>query len=150
LNWRNYEENILDFIAGDASSRCHCWSAGSNNFQDSTKRRARPEAQLINGKFTVVSTGVGDNIRDFQFLDENHGWAVTRHSVLKTTDGGQTWMEIRTAPNHKVSEHYAPQETMEKVQFLSQAEGWAVEGSHLIHTVDVALRGKALSRQRYY
>lgn len=103
-----------------------------------TQEKGNGEAaqHTINGQWTVVSAGVGDSVRDFQFLDENHGWAITAHSVWKTTDGGQTWAEIRKAPTVKLLEHYEPQETMEEVQFLSQTEGWVVEGTYLIHTTD--------------
>jgi photosystem II stability/assembly factor-like uncharacterized protein len=93
-------------------------------------------SDAIKGQWTVISAIIGDNLRDFQFLDENHGWAITTNSIWKTDDGGQTWTEVRKAPTVKLLKYYEPQETLEKVQFLSQTEGWVVEGNHLVHTTD--------------
>jgi len=84
----------------------------------------------------MISTGVGDSLRDFQFLDENNGWAITAHSIWRTDDGGHTWTEVRRAPTVKLLNHYEPQETLESVQFFSPSEGWVIEGTSLIHTTD--------------
>lgn len=106
----------------------------SSHIQQVGNREATTQA--INTEWVEMSAGVGDDFRDFQFLDENHGWAITAHSLWKTDDSGQTWAEMRKAPTVKLLEHFEPQETMEHVQFLSQGEGWVVEGSSLIHTTD--------------
>lgn len=100
------------------------------------KRNDKAATQAISGKWTVVSEGVVDNLRDFEFLDENHGWGVTKHSLWKTADGGRTWKEIRKAPSVKVLENYEPLEIMEQIQFLSESDGWIVEGNYLVHTTD--------------
>lgn len=92
--------------------------------------------QTTNDRWMLLSNGVGDYFRDFHFLDEDHGWGVTKHSLWKTDNGGRNWTEIRTASTVKLLEHYEPQETLERVQFLTRSEGWVVEGSYLIHTTD--------------
>jgi photosystem II stability/assembly factor-like uncharacterized protein len=39
-------------------------------------------------------TGPTDYLFDVEFIDENHGWAVGLAGVLRTTDGGRTWMQM--------------------------------------------------------
>src|SRR5579883_454568 len=34
------------------------------------------------------------DISQLKMVDENNGWATTPQSVLKTTDGGQTWTDV--------------------------------------------------------
>jgi photosystem II stability/assembly factor-like uncharacterized protein len=83
-----------------------------------------------------LPASIGELFRDFQFLDENHGWGATDRSIWKTGDGGLTWIEIKTTPTVKLLKNYESQETIEKIQFLSINEGWVIEGKYLIHTTD--------------
>jgi len=51
-----------------------------------------------------------------QFIDENHGWAMTDHALHRTTDGGNTWERL-------------PQEPEEDARFTSfffvdESHGW--------------------------
>src|SRR5439155_1734998 len=33
-------------------------------------------------------------LTSIRFLDESHGWALTQHAVLRTSDGGKSWQDI--------------------------------------------------------
>jgi len=51
------------------------------------------------------------------FRDDRNGWAVgERGTLLRTTDGGETWTIIPTNVNV----------TLLSVQFLNDDEGWAI------------------------
>ena len=43
------------------------------------------------------TSGTNANLEDIQFIDANNGWAVGwDNTILKTTDGGQTWVTKRS------------------------------------------------------
>jgi photosystem II stability/assembly factor-like uncharacterized protein len=47
------------------------------------------------------SSGVGDDLYDVQFFDEEEGWAVGRGgALLHTTDGGRTWADTKRVNTH--------------------------------------------------
>jgi photosystem II stability/assembly factor-like uncharacterized protein len=61
----------------------------------------------------------GDNIRQFQFADQNHGWIVVQSSnILRTTNGGTTWKL------HRLS--FSPR----RISFINANEGWAIGSKH--------------------
>jgi photosystem II stability/assembly factor-like uncharacterized protein len=80
------------------------------------------------------------NFREFEYIDENYGWAATDHSLWQTINGGKSWKEIRTATMKKVSTAAEPyresQGFIERIQILSRTEGWILEDSALLHTTD--------------
>lgn len=58
-------------------------------------------------------------LTDFYMIDENHGWAFSENKVLKTQDGGLTWLDVSPAnfklpPSPEQFNHF----------FLDQKEGW--------------------------
>lgn len=58
--------------------------------------------------------GVGSSVTAVQFLDQQHGWALTADGLLRTTDGGLTWEDL-DGPS------------LLTAQFLSADSGWGVE-----------------------
>ncbi len=87
-------------------------------------------------QWTIFSPPEGRPFRDFQFLNETQGWAVSDHQIWKTVDGGRSWTDARAAPKVKLLRNYEPQETMEGVSLVSPIGAWVVEGSYLVHTTD--------------
>lgn len=92
--------------------------------------------------WTVVSGKLAEQFNQIQFIDESHGWGLSSHALWKTSDGGQTWMEVRRAPRVRLLESYQPQALLWKMQFLSLTEGWLLEGQNLIHTLDAGASWK--------
>src|ERR1700733_3389906 len=88
-------------------------------------------------EWDVRQTGTGLLFRDVQFLDQNVGWGTTNEGFWRTTDGGAHWSQIRETQSVKLPVvNFSTAEVMDGVQFLSAEEGWVLEGSHLIHTID--------------
>lgn len=57
-------------------------------------------------------------IKDIFFLDENHGWAVGWVGlILRTTDGGRTWQEVRSGTTGW---------TLASIRFRDPENGWIV------------------------
>jgi len=70
---------------------------------------------------------MGSHLFDVHFTDTEHGWAVGHTGALvRTTDGGQTWLSVDIG-----------EVELEAIHFNSQFDGWAVGAAGLIlHTVD--------------
>jgi photosystem II stability/assembly factor-like uncharacterized protein len=75
------------------------------------------------------TSGTTANLEDIQFIDANNGWAVGwDNTILKTTDGGQTWVTkhaIRNGP------------FIYGVFFIDANKGWAGEDNgSILSTTD--------------
>lgn len=92
--------------------------------QPSTASRVRYEA-----RWDVQKSNVTDQLNSVYFVDIKTGWAVGRNNtILKTTDGGQTWNRILEREDGG-NEFYS-------VYFTDEREGWAQTGDILLHTSD--------------
>lgn len=68
--------------------------------------------------WTPQTTGATETIYDIQFLDDLNGWAVGRNrTILKTTDGGATWIACPTPPLDTTD--------LTSLCFTSLSDGWA-------------------------
>jgi photosystem II stability/assembly factor-like uncharacterized protein len=76
------------------------------------------------------TSGVSDFVRDLCFVSDNTGWAVGGdRAVLRTTDGGQTWVAqpVPSSPNPYLMD----------VCFIDSLEGWVAEtDGTILHTTD--------------
>lgn len=79
--------------------------------------------------WTTVALGRAEKFYSVFFIDDTTGW-IGGNSILKTTDGGQSWSEQLT---------YAEPDYIRKIFFLNPLVGWAVkqglEGA-LLKTMD--------------
>jgi photosystem II stability/assembly factor-like uncharacterized protein len=70
-------------------------------------------------EWRVIPSGVTTKLRDVFFINHNVGWVVGDDStILKTSDGGETWISIDSGPNG----HY------EAVWFTDEDNGWIAGG----------------------
>ena len=53
-----------------------------------------------------------------QFIDENHGWAITDHALHRTTDGGKTWERLPQEP--EVDARFTA------FFFVDESHGWLI------------------------
>ena len=68
------------------------------------------------GKTWSEQTGTS-GAKLLQFVDATHGWAASETELWRTTDGGSHWESLGD-------------EVLTSFQFLTDKEGWAVEGGH--------------------
>ncbi|HEV7687640.1 MAG TPA: hypothetical protein VGQ80_13775, partial [Acidimicrobiia bacterium] len=59
-------------------------------------------------------------------VDADHAWAVGRHVLVATTDGGRTW-QLAVEPGAGV---------MTALDFVDTQTGWGVAGGHVVRTTD--------------
>ena len=80
------------------------------------------------GGWQPVRSGVTSTLRDVEFVDSDHGWAVGQDgTIVATSDGGETW--------HRQSSGF--ELTIRAVDFIDTRTGWAVGHLGLIlHTAD--------------
>ena len=75
----------------------------------------------------TINANKANHLYGVHFFDKKHGWAVgSDNLILKTDDGGLTWVEI-SKPNALFSD------PIKKVHFSTQNHGWII-----------GLRGKIL------
>jgi len=74
------------------------------------------------------NSGTKSTLYHIDFRDDKKGWAVgERGTVLRTTDGGETWSPVIVST--KV--------TLLSVQFLNDDDGWAIgRGGTILRTED--------------
>lgn len=92
--------------------------------------------KTTDGGQTWVSqtSGTGENLKEVYFIDQNNGWVVgdwnnIGNTLLKTTNGGNTWQLLDPDPPTK--RYY------EDIQFVGSTHGWIVGAScKLLHTSD--------------
>lgn len=53
-----------------------------------------------------------------QFVNENHGWAMSRGSLYRTNDGGNTWERLPKEPEKEAS--------FEAFFFINESHGWLI------------------------
>lgn len=58
--------------------------------------------------------------------DADHAWAVGRHVVVATSDGGRTW---QPAPEPEAG-------LLSALDFIDPQTGWGIAGGHVVRTVD--------------
>ena len=75
------------------------------------------------------TSGTNVNLEDIQFIDANNGWAVGwDNTILKTTDGGQTWVTKRSIVKGPF---------IYGVYFWDANKGWAAEDNgSILSTTD--------------
>jgi len=102
-----------------------------------------PQAATAQGQFKGVFEPVNFpqdvKLTDVFFVGANVGWAAGEHStIIKTTDGGMTWMpQVGGDPNNS-------EQSITFLRFLDERRGWAVqkcagvcaEGDRLLRTRD--------------
>ena len=67
------------------------------------------------GQWDVLNEGIEGWPEDIKFVDENIGWISGVNTLLKTEDGGETWIAIPLDENW----HFR------KFDFLNESVGWA-------------------------
>lgn len=80
--------------------------------------------------------------RELTMIDANIGWALTKQGVLRTEDGGATWVNV--SPPNIDSEKYSQDYTDNiEAYFLDEKEGWLVHVdyheryfTYIYHTTD--------------
>jgi photosystem II stability/assembly factor-like uncharacterized protein len=75
--------------------------------------------------WTVNTTGVTSILNDVFFLNDTVGWVSTTGKVLKTTDGGNTWIQNSAGISSSV--------VLNSISFTSINTGWAVGNGGLIY-----------------
>lgn len=66
-------------------------------------------------------------VQDLFFINEDIGWLLGSNSILKTTNGGNSWNILP----------YGNQPTLHSIFFIDEMHGWAVGwGGRLIRTID--------------
>jgi hypothetical protein len=81
--------------------------------------------------WTIISTVYTENLTSVFFRNQSLGWAVGFDGrILKTTDGGQTW----------ISQTSGTTANLFSVSFVSDSKGWAVgNNGTIISTIDGGL-----------
>lgn len=81
------------------------------------------------GSWAQQTSGTDVILEDIQFIDANNGWAVGwDNTIVKTTDGGQTWTTKRSIVNGP---------WIYGVFFLDANRGWAAENNgSILSTTD--------------
>jgi photosystem II stability/assembly factor-like uncharacterized protein len=59
-----------------------------------------------------------------QFIDENHGWAMTEYWLYRTTDGGMTWERLQQNPEKDAR--------FTSFFFINEARGWLTAVKHVL------------------
>ncbi len=73
--------------------------------------------------FTPYNT-LANELFDIYFADSDNGWAIGRlSSILRTTNGGETWEEVYSGGGSSVN-------------FINTSIGWVVGGSEILHTTN--------------
>ena len=77
--------------------------------------------------WSAVTSGTQQHLHDVHFVDASNGWAVGwAGTVLRTSDGGDTWSLTRSGGSH-----------LWGVDFVDASNGWAVGSSgNIIRTSD--------------
>lgn len=77
------------------------------------------------------SAPAGVVYRAFSFWDDDNGWAITgRQDLVKTTDGGKSWVK----PTYTLN--LAPGDSLADVTFTDAATGWTCTGGKIFKTSD--------------
>jgi len=84
---------------------------------------------LAQSNWFIQNSGVNRELTGVSFIDENTGWiSGWTGTILKTTDGGQTWDKLQNVP---------PNNAYYSVSFTDAMNGWATGyAGKIIHTTD--------------
>lgn len=91
-----------------------------------------PAPSAFEGIFEPVNYGQEINLTDVFFVSPEVGWVSGDHAtILKTTDGGNTWVpQIGGQANNN-------EKPIEQLRFLDERRGWAIaDGPCLLRTLD--------------
>ena len=72
---------------------------------------------------------IEEQVIDFNFINENKGWAVSSNKIFYTQDGGRNWSEQFDATTVNIYEH------LWKIRFVNDNFGWAC-GDDLYYTTN--------------
>ena len=84
--------------------------------------------EILRGWFVVNSLEEG-YYNDMLFIDNNYGWISTNNSILRTSDGGETWQEYTF--QHDNNSYF----TIYSFHFIDSENGWAC-GENVYRTND--------------
>jgi photosystem II stability/assembly factor-like uncharacterized protein len=111
-------EPITSFHFVDPSAG---WAAGNDGSIVATRNGGMTWTNQRSG------AGVDDVLLDIRFIDTMRGWAVGSEQVLRTTNGGTTWM-AQSVPRSAM---------WTNVFFANATHGWIVgESGSILHTVN--------------
>jgi photosystem II stability/assembly factor-like uncharacterized protein len=79
----------------------------------------------------VISTPLEQHFQGADFVDSNHGWAISISDVWRTKDGGREWTRV-TPPPTRAGYGLA----FAEIQAMSAEEAWVLEGIALLHTTN--------------
>jgi len=89
---------------------------------------------LDGGKsWNALNSGSGEFLRDVYFVDESLGWAVGNFTIIRTEDGGNSWVSQTGDPGDWDREL----RILNAVHFIDSESGWAVGiGDTIVRTED--------------
>lgn len=121
-------------IAASASAQTapHRKAPASQPPAKTTTTRAPAKAQPnYKGIWEQVPYSESINLLDVFFVSAEVGYASGEHStLLKTTDGGATWTALAGGSPQSSGE------AIERLRFIDETHGWAVQGHDLLRTND--------------
>ncbi|MBD0370618.1 MAG: hypothetical protein ICV60_07285 [Pyrinomonadaceae bacterium] len=91
------------------------WIAGDGGFLSRTKDGGRT--------WSPQSVGTTDAINDIYFRGKDDGYVLASNSIFGSTDGGETWREVRQFQPHDFG-GAAPE--LYSIRFSSKKNGWIV------------------------
>lgn len=132
------------------------WRVQTANGAEWIAQRKVASSEVVSESDAASRASINESIAAIQFVDAKTGWAAgdaptgnslsIRGVVYGTTNGGQTWTELKDREGHG-----APF-SINDIWFLNAREGWAVGGTFddrqedvLLHTTD---GGKSWEQQK--
>lgn len=103
------------------------WSVGSIFDRSGVKREYEGIILSTNDGGTTwvtLASGFGHALRDIFFVDENLGWAVGDHTIVRSDDGGRSWVSQTGGPEDWDSPLAGV--SLNAVHFIDSETGWAV------------------------
>jgi photosystem II stability/assembly factor-like uncharacterized protein len=79
-----------------------------------------------NGQWEVLNQGIDGGLHTVDFINENIGWIAGHGTLLKTENGGETWLSLPFvsigSPSIPPEEHHDIQ-----IDFISESVGWGLD-----------------------
>ena len=79
-------------------------------------------------------------VRDFFFFDGEHGYAVGGRSIVKTMDGGATWVDVSSGDDRI--------KDLRAAYFFDESTGWVVGLGHEIEEESKTIQKSVLLETR--